>query len=70
MSVGVFTVSGFEIILRRTTLGMTPLDQSLVHRKDLYLSTHDNHKRQTSLSAAGFEPTISARQLPQSLASE
>jgi hypothetical protein len=39
MSVVILTVSGFEIILRRTTLGRTPLDQSLVHRKDLYLST-------------------------------
>jgi hypothetical protein len=70
MSVGVLNVSGFEIIPRRTTLGRTPLDQSLVHRKDFYLSTHNTHKRQTSMSLTGFEPIISASELPHSIASE
>jgi hypothetical protein len=27
---------------------------------DLYLTTHNTHKRQTSMSPAGFEPTITA----------
>ena len=70
MSVGVLTVSGFEIILRRTTLGRTPLDQSLVRRKEIYLSTRHIPKSQTSVSPAGFETTISVSQLLQSLASE
>ena len=29
-------------------------------RRDLYLTTHSSHKRQTSMPAAGFEPAIPA----------
>lgn len=31
----------------------------------LYVTTHDNHRRQTSTPPAGFEPTISTRGRPQ-----
>jgi len=65
MRVGALTVSDLEIILRHTTLGRTPLEQSSVCRIDLYLSTHNANKRQTSMSPAGFKPTISASQMPQ-----
>jgi len=44
---------------RRTTVGRIPLDEWLVRRRDLYLTTHNTH-RQTSMPAVGFEPTISA----------
>jgi hypothetical protein len=30
-----------------TTLGRTPLDKWSAWRRDLYLTTHNNHKRQT-----------------------
>ena len=57
---------------RRTTVGRTPLNQWSVRRRDLYLTTHNSHNRQTSMLpdvlriflftlknptvSAGFEP--------------
>ena len=45
---------------RRTTVGRTPPDEWLARRRDLYLTTHNTHNRQTSMPLVGFEPTISA----------
>jgi len=45
---------------RRTTVGRTPLDEWSARRRELYLTTHNNHNRQTSMPPVGFEPTISA----------
>jgi len=45
---------------RRTTVGRTPLDEWSARRRDLYLTTHNIHNRQTSMPPVGFEPTISA----------
>ena len=45
---------------RRITLGKAPLDEWAVRRKDLYLTTHNSHNRQTSMPPVGFEPKISA----------
>jgi len=42
------------IILRHNTLGRTPLDWGSVNGRDLYLITYNTHKRQTSMSLAGF----------------
>ena len=56
---------GFIITLRHTTLGKTPLGEWSTRCRDLYLTTHNTHKIQTSMPPAGFEPTISARELPQ-----
>jgi len=50
----------FEIELRYTTSGRTPLDIRPAGRIDLYLTTHNTHKRQTSMPPAGVEPAISA----------
>jgi hypothetical protein len=50
---------------RRTTVGRTPLDEWSARRRNLYLTTHNTHNRQTSMPPVGFEPTISAGQLPQ-----
>ena len=33
--------------------------------RDLYLTTHNTHKRQTSMPPVGFKPTISAGERPQ-----
>jgi len=44
---------------RRITVGRTPLDEWSACRRDLYLTTHNTHNRQTSMPLAGFEPTIS-----------
>jgi hypothetical protein len=48
------------------TLGWKPLDEGSVRRTDLYLTTHNTHKRQTSISPAEFEPAVPASDRPQS----
>ena len=53
---------------RRTTFGRTPLDERSARRRDLYLTTHNTHNRQTSMPPVGFEPTISAGERPQTYA--
>jgi len=53
---------------RRTTVGRTPLDELSARRKDLYLTTYNNHNRQTSMPTVGFEPTISAGEHQQTYA--
>ena len=45
---------------RRTTVDRTPLDEWSARRRDLYLTTHNTHNRQTSMPPVGFEPTIPA----------
>jgi len=50
---------------RCTTVGRTPLDEWLARRRDLYLTTHNNHDRHTSMPSVGFEPTILADERPQ-----
>ena len=55
----------FMIILRHTILGRTPLDEESARRRDLYLTTHNSHNRQTSMPPAGFEPTIPTSNRPQ-----
>jgi hypothetical protein len=56
---------GFTITLRHTTLGRTPLDEWSARRRDLYQTTRNTHKRQTSIPPAGFEPAIPASYRPQ-----
>ena len=48
-----------------TTHHSPPLDEWSARRRDLYLTTHDTHNRQTSMPPVGFEPTISAGERPQ-----
>jgi hypothetical protein len=43
---------------RRATVGRTPLAEWSARRRDLYLTTHNTHSRQTSMSLVGFELTI------------
>ena len=47
-----------------TKVGRTPLDEWSARRRDLYLTTHNTHNRQTSMPPVGFEPTISAGKRP------
>jgi hypothetical protein len=49
----------------RTTVGRTPLDEWSARRRDLYLTTHNTHNRQTSMPPVEFEPTISGGERPQ-----
>ena len=53
---------------RRTTVGRTPLDEWSARRRNLYLTAHNTHNRQTSMPPVGFEPTISAGERPQTYA--
>ena len=53
---------------RRTTVGRTPLDERSARRRDLYLTAHNTHNRQTSMPPVGFEPTISAGEWAQTYA--
>ena len=50
---------------RHTTVGRTPLDEWSVRHRDLYLTTHNSHNRQTSMSSEEFEPTNPASERPQ-----
>jgi len=57
---------GFAITLRRTTFGSSPLDKWSARRRDLYLATHDTHKRQEiHAPPAEFEPATPACERPQ-----
>ena len=49
---------------RRATVGRTPLDEWSGRRRDLYLTTHNTHNRQTSMPPVGFERTIAAGERP------
>jgi len=39
---------------RRTTFGRTPLDEWSAPHRDLYLTTHNTHNRQTSMNPGGI----------------
>ena len=51
--------------VRHSTFSTTLLDEWPARRRDLYLTTHNNHKRQTSMFPAGFEPAVPASERPQ-----
>ena len=42
-------------IQQRTTVGSTPLDERSARRRDLYLTTHNTHNRQTFMPPVRFE---------------
>ena len=66
------TASSFLRVLdhtqRRTTVGRTLLDEWSARHRDLYLTAHNTHNRQTFMPPVGFEPTISAGERPQTYA--
>ena len=55
----------FTITLGHNTLGRTSLDVLSFQRNDVYLTTHNTHKRQTSMPPEGFETAIPASERPQ-----
>ena len=55
---------GFFTTKRRTTVVRTLLDGWSARRRNLYLTTHNTHNRQTSMPLVGFETTISADERP------
>ena len=44
----------FTITLRHTTLGRTPLDEWSAWLRDIYLTKHNTHHRQTSMPSGGI----------------
>jgi len=50
----------FTITIRHVTIGRIPLDEWSARRINLYLTIHNTTDRQTSMTPAGIEPTISA----------
>ena len=54
----------------RSTVGKTPVDEWSARRRDLYLTTHDNHNRQISMPPVGFEPTTSVGEISRQSAHE
>jgi len=56
---------GFTITLGRTMPDGTLLDEWSARHRNVYLTTHITHKRQTSMPPAGFKPAIPARERPQ-----
>jgi hypothetical protein len=63
-----FILTCLGAVLRRTTFGRIPLDEWSARRRDLYLTTHNNNNRQTSMPPVGFEPTISSGERPKTYA--
>ena len=70
-------IAGFSLLVfsrfldhtqRRATVGRTPLDEWSIRRRDLYLTTHNTHNRQTSMPLVVFQPTISAGERPKTYA--
>ena len=53
------------VTLRYTTLCRTSLDEWWVRHRDFYLTTHNTHKRKTSMLPSEFEPAISGNERPQ-----
>jgi len=43
-----------SVTLKNTTISRTPVDESSARRKDVYLTTHNTRKRQTSVPLARF----------------
>jgi hypothetical protein len=66
MGLGLLVSSRFydHTLFRHTTLGRTPLDEWPARRRDLYLATHNTHKRKSSMPPVGFEPTILVSERP------
>ena len=48
----------FTITLRHTTVGRTPLDEWSARCRNFYMTTHNTHKTQISVTPGGFEPAI------------
>jgi hypothetical protein len=66
-----FSLLVFEVFLitqRHATVGRTPLDEWSIRRRDLYLTTHKTHNRQTSMPPGGLERTIRAGEQPKTYA--
>jgi hypothetical protein len=53
--------SSFSKLHKHTTFSRTPWDEWTARCRDLYLTTHNTHKRQTPMLPVGFEHTIPSK---------
>jgi hypothetical protein len=53
------------MIHTHTHTGRAPLDEGSGRRRDVYPTTHNTHKKQTSTGPARFEPETPASAWPQ-----
>ena len=60
-----FTSFSRSYTQQRTTASRTTLDEWSACLRELYLTTHNTQKRQTSMPPVGIEPTIPASEQPQ-----
>jgi len=51
-----------EVSRSHATLATSPVVKSSTRRRDLYLTTHNTHNRQTSVPPTGFEPAVPIRE--------
>jgi len=61
---GLLIIEGFTITLRHTAPGRAPLVVWSARCRDLYLTTYNIHKTQTSMPPVGFEPVFPASNRP------
>ena len=57
-------IEALRLHSRHKTLDRTQMDERSAQRRDLYPTTYDTHKRQTSTPPAGFEPAIPTSKQP------
>jgi len=48
--------------VRHTTLGRIPLDERSARRRELYLTTHNTHKKQITIPPVGLEFSFPSKQ--------
>ena len=65
---GLLILEFLDHIQRRTTVCRSPLDEWSARSRDLYLTKHNTHKRQTSMPPVVFEPTFPTSERPQTYA--
>jgi len=49
---------------RNTSLGRNLVDERLAGRRELYMPTHNIHKRQKSMTQGEFKPAVPANERP------
>jgi hypothetical protein len=59
-----FLIIGASRLHSHTILDKAPLDEGSARHRDLYLTTHNTHKRQISITPAGFVPAVPTSERP------
>ena len=62
---GLFIVEASRSHSDTPRFGRTPLEEWSARRRDLCLTTHNTHERETFMLAVGFEPAIPKSERPQ-----